>query len=92
MSISIQKPILEILPVRLWIENLNLVGCPSIELKSTTSVLPCLAILPSEDEGPSLVVLARETLGEVIAFPLSWDEVVAALILMLNWTNSRVAK
>jgi hypothetical protein len=94
MSISIQKrdPENEA-KYYLFVCGLNLVGCPSsIELKSTTSLLPSLTILTSEDEGPSLVVLVRETLGEVITFPFSWDEVVAALISMLNWTNSRVAK
>lgn len=69
--------------------GLNVVGCPSsIELKkSITSFFPCVASLVSdkdEDEGPSLVVLAKETLGEVSAFPFGCDEVVAALTLMFN--------
>jgi hypothetical protein len=70
----------------LFVCGLNLVGCPSsIELKkSTTSLLPCLAILTSEDEGPSWVVLAKETLGEVITFPFGWDDVEAALMTMFN--------
>lgn len=68
----------------LFVCGLNIVDCPSsIELKkSLRSLLPCLAILASEDEGPSLVVLAKETLEEVITCPLGWDEVVVALMFV----------